>query len=61
MPLTKVQKKKIYEEELARFEARKRIEAEQQQKKQSKYAQPMNWAIIIGFLLMLYVVVWGKG
>jgi len=58
MALTKEQKKKIYAEELERIKARERIQAERTQ--QPKSSRVMNWAIILGFSLMLYIVLGGK-
>ncbi|WP_434132804.1 hypothetical protein KIAC18_000326 [Sporomusa sphaeroides] len=57
MPLTKAQKKKIYEEERERFKARERIEAERDRCSQPKFPQLKerikNWIIILVFFLML--------
>ncbi|QDR80306.1 hypothetical protein [Sporomusa termitida] len=60
MPLTKEQKKRIYEEELERIKARERIEAERARKQQTKSsARAINWVIILGFLLMIYIMFGG--
>jgi|GEM_PF-1760336 len=53
MSLTPEEKQRIYEEERERFNARERILAEQSQ--QPRPARAINWVIILGFLVMLYV------
>jgi hypothetical protein len=58
MPLTRKEKRRIYEEELERIKARKRIQVALKNRSQSSWA--MNWLIIAGFLLMLYIVLGGK-
>jgi len=58
VPLTRKEKQKIYEEELERIKARERIQAARTQQPRSSRA--MNWAIIFGFLVMLYIVLGGK-
>lgn len=64
MPLTKEQKKKIYEEERERIRARERIEAERARHNQPKFPQIKerikNWIIVLGFFLMLYIVLGGN-
>jgi hypothetical protein len=52
VPLTRREKQKIYEEELERIKTRERIQAERTQPKSSR---AMNWAIIFGFGVMLYI------
>ncbi|CVK21908.1 MULTISPECIES: hypothetical protein [Sporomusa] len=64
MPLTKEQKKKIYEEERERIRARERIEAERARRNQPKFPKIKerikNWIIVLGFFLMLYIVLGGN-
>lgn len=58
MPLTRKEKQRIYEEELERIKARERINAER-----SRHPKPswfINWGIILGFLMMLYVIFGGR-
>lgn len=58
MPLTQKEKQRIYEEELERIKARERIQtARTRQPKPSSF---INWVIVLGFLLMLYIVLGGK-
>ncbi len=58
MPLTRKEKQRIYEEELERIKARKCIEAQQYHRQEP--SRIMNWTIIVGFLLMLYVLLGGR-
>ncbi|SDD97523.1 hypothetical protein [Sporomusa acidovorans] len=58
MPLTRKEKRRIYEEELERMKARERIKVVLKNRSQSSWA--MNWVIIAGFLIMLYIVLGGK-
>lgn len=58
MPLTPEEKQRIYEEELERIKARKYIETQQCQRQEP--SRIMNWTIIAGFLLMLYILLGGR-
>lgn len=58
MALTRKEKQRIYEEELERAKARKRIEAELTNP--STPSRLTNWVIIAGFLLMLYILLGGR-
>ena len=60
MPLTKEQKKRIYEEERERIRARERIEAERDRRRQSKSTWVKDVIIVLGFALMLYIVMGGR-
>ncbi|TWH48462.1 hypothetical protein [Sporomusa sp. KB1] len=60
MPLTRKEKQRIYEEELERIKARERIQAARTRTRQPKSSGFMNWVIVLGFLLMLYIVLGGK-
>ncbi|SMC67548.1 hypothetical protein SAMN04488500_106302 [Sporomusa malonica] len=54
MPLTREQKQHIYEEELERIKARKRIQAEQQ----PEPSRAMNWVCHSFFIYVLCGVWW---
>lgn len=54
MSLTSEEKQRIYEEERERFNARERILAERS--RPPRQSQAINWVIILGFLVMIYVL-----
>ena len=58
MALTRKEKQRIYEEERERIKARERITTEINNRKHS--SRVINWVIVGGFLLMLYIVVSGN-